>query len=102
MKHGKFAARVAYGQIDDAPAANISDMGRVPLFGAFGFKGATALTTTGPDPEAVQSTTNGCVLNVYVYCFGGGASSPIDQATASGFTVVGEEEKVPLAPNSIC
>ena len=42
---------VAYGHVEDAPADNISDMGRVPLPGAFGFKGATALTTTGPDPQ---------------------------------------------------
>jgi hypothetical protein len=76
-------------------------MGRVPLFGAFGFRGATALTTTGPDPKALQSTTNCCTVNVYEYCMGGGASSPIDQLTASGVTVIGEEEKVPVAANSI-
>jgi hypothetical protein len=77
-------------------------MGRVPLFEAFGFRGATALTTTGPDPKALQSTTNCCTVKVYEYCFGGGASSPIDQLTASGVTVIGGEEKVPVAANSIC
>jgi hypothetical protein len=100
MKPGESGA--AYGHVDDAPATNIADMGRVPLLGAFGFKGATALTTTGPDSKAVQSTTNGLAVNVYVYCTGGGANRPIDQLTASGVTVVGEEEKVPVAANSIC
>ena len=76
-------------------------MGRVPLPGASGFKGATAVTTTGPDPNVVQSTTNACAVSLYVYSLGGGANNPIDQLTASGVTVVGEEEKVPVAANSI-
>jgi hypothetical protein len=80
----------------------MSDIGRVPLLGAFGSKGATALTPTGPASKSVQLTANGCVVNVYVYPAGGGAISPIDQLTASGFTVVGEDEKVPVAANSIC
>jgi len=70
-------------------------MGRAPLLGAFGSKGATALTTTGPDPKAVQLTTSGCVVDVYMCCVCGGATSAIDQLTASGLTVVGEQEKFP-------
>jgi hypothetical protein len=48
----------------------------------------------GPDWSGVHLTANVCVVNVYVDCVGG-TITPIDQLTASGFTVVGEEETFP-------
>jgi hypothetical protein len=47
----------------------------------------------------VQSNTYGWVVNVYCTLAGGGAKGPMPQSTGSGLTVVGAEEKVPVAVN---
>ena len=52
-----------------------------------------------PDGEPRQSNTYGWVVNVYCTFAGGGAKGPMPQSTGSGLTVVGAEEKVPVAVN---
>jgi hypothetical protein len=71
----------------------ISAKGSLPLAGALAFVGAHA--TIGPGAGGcAQLNTKGCVVRVYSP--GGGAK---DQLTGSGLTVVGAEEKVPVAVN---
>ena len=64
-----------------------------PPLGALGSAGAIA--TIGPgDSGCSQLNKKGWVVRLY--CGGGGAK---DQETGSGLTVVGDEEKVPVAVN---
>jgi hypothetical protein len=67
--------------------------------GAFELDGANTLTGE-PGPEAEHGITKGSVVSVYFrFPGGGGAKRPIPQLTASGVTLVGGAEKMPVAVN---
>jgi len=88
-------AGLHHGQLTAIAPVTIFSNGSVPLLGAFGFAGANAVNGIGPGPA--QLTTSGWPTSLYCKSAGGGANSPSDQSTASGVTVIGAAEKVPVA-----